>query len=406
MNETIVLIYHVTVFNRKLSEGDAQFSKDQYVLVMYLMEQTRSGRPLPARLPDELVPPSLRAKLPAAATAAWQPGAAPGSRGPPSVATAAGPQATSPSAPKPQPQPAAQLPSAPPVKTAMLTPADGMGPGVAGTGAPTIGTGVASVGVGVPQAELQAAAGAPNYEALSTLSGESAFASEVSRADAGQRLIEERRRGLDAFYEEERRARQKHNEEETERQRKRLEAIRLREYVSRNRLLYMYCMYEYVCDPYLWFAFCRENERRLEEERVRTERLSAVVRQLETLRANEIAAHQQAVCARQKAQVQTDAFVRRLLLKEKRMPEPHCFRLYLNVYYTICCLLQKARKDEFTRLLEKQKAGNEWLRDAQQRENLLKAEVSELSQQLEVLIAQQRELKAEVSKLEVRISKQ
>ena len=199
------------------------------MLAMYLVEQVRSGRPLPARLPDELVPPSLRAKLPAAAAAAWQQGVAPGSQGLPSVATAAGPQATSPSAPKPQPQPAAQLPSAPPVGTAMLTPADGMGPRVAATGATTIGTGVASVGAGVSQAALQAAAGAPHYEALSTLSGESAFASEVRRADAAQRLIEERRRGLDAFYEEERRARQKHNEEETERQRKRLEAIRLKE---------------------------------------------------------------------------------------------------------------------------------------------------------------------------------
>ena len=52
-------------------------------------------------------------------------------------------------------------------------------------------------------------------------------------------------------------------------------------------------------------------------------------------------------------------------------------------------LLQKARKEELTRLLEKQKAANEWLREAPQRENLLKAEVSELSQQLEVRISEQ-----------------
>ena len=272
-------------------KGDAQFSKDQYVLAMYLVEQVRSGRPLPARLPDELVPPSLRAKFPAAAAATW----APGSQGPPSVATPAAPQATSPSAPavggaaalsaaapdstllvptpaaaplqssksqaemtsmaallglqmpapKPQPQPAAQLPAALPA-TAMLTPAEGTGPGVtvAATAATTIGTGVASVGAGVAQAAAAPAIAVPNYEAFSTVSGESAFASEVSRADAAQRFIEERRRGLDDFYEEERRARQKHNEEETERQRKRLEAIRLREYVLRNRLVYIY---EFVC---------------------------------------------------------------------------------------------------------------------------------------------------------------
>ena len=197
MSDTIVLIYHVTVFNRELSDvkGDAQFSKDQYVLAMYLVEQARSGRPLPARLPDELVPPSLRAKLLAAAAAAWQPGAAPGSQVPPSVATAAGPQATSPSTPKPQPQPAAQLPSATPVGTAMLTPVDGIGPGVAATGA-----------------------------------------------------------------------------------------------------------------------------------------TRALMSQLETQMANEMAAYQQAVCALQRAQAQTDAIVGILLLEKKRMPEPRCLRLHLNVY--------------------------------------------------------------------------
>ena len=84
----------------------------------------------------------------------------------------------------------------------------------------------------------------------------------------------------------------------------------------------MYCMYEYVCDPHLWFAFRRENERRLEEERVCAERLRTVMGQLETQRANEMAAFQQAVCALQKTQAQTDAFVRRLLLEEKRMSEP------------------------------------------------------------------------------------
>ena len=36
------------------------------------------------------------------------------------------------------------------------------------------------------------------------------------------------------------------------------------------------------------------------------------------------------------------------------------------------------------RLLEKKKAAKEWLREAPQRYNLLKAEVAELSQQLEV----------------------
>ena len=56
------------------------------------------------------------------------------------------------------------------------------------------------------------------------------------------------------------------------------------------------------------------------------------------------------------------------------------------------CVQQKARKEELTRLSEEQKAANkaatELLRDAPQREERLKAELAELSQQLEVRIFQ------------------
>ena len=59
-------------------------------------------------------------------------------------------------------------------------------------------------------------------------------AREASLTEAAKRLLEERRRGLGEFFEGERRARLKHEEEEAERQHKRLEANRLKEYPSHN----------------------------------------------------------------------------------------------------------------------------------------------------------------------------
>lgn len=308
--QAILLIFS-RLCRRELTDlkRDAQFCKEQYVLAMYLVDQARSGRPLPARLPDDLVPPNLRPKLPAAAlTAGPQPGPAlvpapvpaaaqaQGAQGlstvlmpqmttssnssegtaglgaatqptaqaaaiPDASGTAQAAPATAPTqpskslvemssmaaflglqmpAPKPQPQPAPVMPSAPAVMAVLpALSADGTGLGAVATATPTptVTSLTPEVAVaGAPQAAAVAAAvpapaagAAPDYTALSALSGASAFSSEVSRADAAQRLIEERRRGLDDFYEEERRARQKHNEEEAERERKRLEAVRLRE---------------------------------------------------------------------------------------------------------------------------------------------------------------------------------